>query len=112
MADVFVLPSLSEGSPNALLEAMACGLPIVATRVGGVPEIAVDGETALLVPPEDPVALARAIDRLLRDRPLAARLGSAARAAVLTRYTPELRATTLSGLYASLAGVNEPGRTQ
>ena len=111
MADVFVLPSLSEGSPNALLEAMACGLPIVATRVGGVPEIAVDGETALLVPPEDPVALARAIDRLLRDRPLAARLGSAARATVLTRYTPELRATTLSGLYASLAGVNEPGRT-
>ena len=112
MADVFVLPSLSEGSPNALLEAMACGLPIVATRVGGVPEIAVDGETALLVPPEDPVALARAIDRLLRDRALAARLGSAARATVLTRYTPELRATTLSGLYASLAGVNEPSRTQ
>ena len=106
MADVFVLPSLSEGSPNALLEAMACGLPVVATRVGGVPEIATNGTTALLVPSKDPVSLARAIDRLLDDVDLAAALGTAARRAALNRHTPEQRAATLSGLYAALAGTH------
>jgi glycosyltransferase involved in cell wall biosynthesis len=105
MADLFVLPSLSEGSPNALLEAMACGLPIVATRVGGVPEIASDGATALLVPPQQPLTLARAITRLLDDRSLAAQLGAAARRRVLVDYTPERRTRVLSNLYAALAGV-------
>lgn len=104
-ADVFVLPSLSEGSPNALLEAMACSLPIVATRVGGVPEIASDGVTALLVPPRQPLAMAGAIARLLDDRALGAQLGAAARRRVLTDYTPEQRTTTLSRLYAALAGI-------
>lgn len=106
MADVFVLPSLSEGSPNALLEAMACSLPVVATRVGGVPEIASDGATALLVPPRQPLAMAGAIARLLDDRPLAAQLGAAARRTVLTDYTPERRAMTLSTLYSALAGLH------
>ena len=104
-ADVFVLPSLSEGSPNALLEAMACSLPIVATRVGGVPEIASDGATALLVPPRQPLAMAGAIVRLLDDRVLAGQLGAAARRRVLADYTPEQRTTTLSRLYAALAGI-------
>ena len=112
MANVFVLPSLSEGSPNALLEAMACGLPVVATRVGGVPEIATDGATALLVPPKDPLSLARAIDRLLNDVDLGATLGASARRAVLNRHTPEQRAATLSGLYSALTGIHvEPCRT-
>ena len=102
MADVFVLPSLSEGSPNALLEAMAAGLPVVATQVGGVPEIAADGKTALLGPPKDAAFIAGAVDRLLDDRGLASRLGAAARASVLTHHTPEQRAATLSHLYASL----------
>ncbi len=106
MADVFALPSLSEGSPCALLEAMACGVPVVATRVGGVPEIAADGRNALLVPPRDPAALGHAIGRLLADPILGARLGSAARARVLAHYTPEQRATTLSHLYASLTGLS------
>jgi glycosyltransferase involved in cell wall biosynthesis len=106
MADAFVLPSLSEGSPNALLEAMACSLPIVATRVGGVPEIASDGATALLVPPRQPLAMAGAIVRLLDDRALGAQLGAAARRTVLTAYTPEQRTATLSRLYARLAGIN------
>ena len=109
MADVFVLPSLSEGSPNALLEAMACSLPIVATRVGGVPEIATDGTTALLVPPRQPLALAGAIVRLLDDAALGAELGAAARRRVLTDYTPEERTMRLSRLYGALTGLHVDG---
>jgi glycosyltransferase involved in cell wall biosynthesis len=103
LANVFALPSLSEGSPMVLLEAMAWGLPIVATHVGGVPEIAADGQTALLGPPRDPAFLAHAIDRLLLDRALGERLGSAARKTVLERHTPEQRATQLTELYAAVA---------
>jgi Glycosyltransferase len=106
---VFVLPSLSEGSPNALLEAMACSLPIVATRVGGVPEIATDGTTALLVPPRQPLALAGAIVRLLDDAALGAELGAAARRRVLTDYTPEERTMRLSRLYGALTGLHVDG---
>ncbi len=58
---LFVLPSRSEGISLTLLEAMACGLPTVATRVGGNPEVVLDGETGLLVPSDDPAALAKAI---------------------------------------------------
>jgi glycosyltransferase involved in cell wall biosynthesis len=76
---VFVLPSLSEGLPVALLEAMAWGRPIVATRMGGVPEVVDDGVEALLVPPGDPAALAAAIGRLLEDPGERLRLGRAAR---------------------------------
>ena len=64
-ADVFVQPSLSEGLPLAVLEAMANGLPVVATRVGGIPEAVVDGKTGLLVPPGDPAALAAALAAVL-----------------------------------------------
>jgi glycosyltransferase involved in cell wall biosynthesis len=74
-----VLPSHSEGLPNAVLEAMAAGLPAVATSVGGIPEIIVDGVTGLLVPPRSPAALAAAISRLAADPELRVRLGRAAR---------------------------------
>jgi glycosyltransferase involved in cell wall biosynthesis len=67
-ADIVVCPSRSEGFPQVPLHAMALGVPLVATKVGGTPEIVVDGETGILVPPEDPQALARAIDALLGDR--------------------------------------------
>jgi len=73
-ADVVVLPSRSEGIPNAVLEAMALGKPVVATAVGGVPEIIEDGISGLLVPPESPGQLAGAITRLLRDLDLYNRL--------------------------------------
>lgn len=78
--DVFVLPSLSEGLPVALLEAMSAGRAIVATSVGGVPEVVEGGVDALVVPPGDPDALAAAAVRLLRDPDERDRLGQAARA--------------------------------
>lgn len=78
-SEVFVMPSLSEGMPIALLEAMAYGKAIVASRVGGIPDIVEDGVEALLVPPSDPDALAAAVARVLGDRELRERLGSAAR---------------------------------
>ena len=70
-SDLFVLPSINEGFGVVLLEAMAMKCPIVATNVGGVPEVVLDGETGLLVPPKDPVQLARGIIRLLKDSSLA-----------------------------------------
>jgi glycosyltransferase involved in cell wall biosynthesis len=77
--DIFVLPSLTEGLSIALLEAAATGLAIVASSVGGNPEIIRDGETGLLVPPADARALEAALLRLLGDAPLRAGLGQAAR---------------------------------
>jgi glycosyltransferase involved in cell wall biosynthesis len=78
-ADVFVLSSASEGMSNTILEAMACGLPVVATRVGGADEMVVDGETGRLVPPAGPRELAGAVTALMAD-PLAARaMGAAGR---------------------------------
>ena len=85
-ADVLVLPSRSEGRPNVVLEAQACGIPVVATAVGGTPELVRDGETGLLLEPDDPQALATAIDRLRSDGGLRERLVKAGReqAATLT----------------------------
>jgi glycosyltransferase involved in cell wall biosynthesis len=77
--DVFTLSSTYEGLPIALIEAMALGRPVVATRVGGVPEVVTDGEDGLLVPPKDPVALAGGLQRLLATPRLRASVGAAAR---------------------------------
>lgn len=73
-ADVMVNPTLIDNTPNSVLESLACGVPVVSTRVGGVPYIVQDGETALLVPPQDPQAMADAIVRVAQDRVLAAHL--------------------------------------
>jgi glycosyltransferase involved in cell wall biosynthesis len=86
-ADIFVLPSRSEAFPNAVLEAMAAGLPVVASGVGGVLEVVRQGETGLIVPPGDPAALASAVCRLMGDPPFAYGLGDAARAEVSARYS-------------------------
>ncbi len=98
LATVFVLPSLSEGSPNVLLEAMAAGAPSVATAVGGVPETVTDGETALVIPREDPAAMATAIARMLDDTALAARLGAAGRLRA-EAFTPDAQERRLLAVY-------------
>lgn len=99
MADVFVLPSHSEGSPNVLLEAMAANLAVAATAVGGVPEIVENNESALLVPPSDPAALAAAISQLLSDKALVKRLVTNAATLVETRFTSENYARSLVEIY-------------
>ena len=102
IASVFVLPSRSEGSPNVLLEAMAAGAPVVACSVGGVPEMVRHGETAILVPPRDPEALANAIIQVLGDSELAAKLVANAANDVRTRYSPQNFCDSLLGIYDEL----------
>ncbi|MGA2272907.1 MAG: glycosyltransferase family 4 protein [Bryobacteraceae bacterium] len=101
IADLAVLSSLSEGSPNALLEAMAARLPVVATAVGGIPEIVSDRESALLVPPRNPEALCRAIRELLVDEALARGLAARACELILTRHTLEARTGKLIAIYTA-----------
>jgi glycosyltransferase involved in cell wall biosynthesis len=100
---VFVLSSYLESGPLTVLEAMAAGVPVVATTVGAVPEIAIDG-TAQLVSPGDDAALAEAIARLLADPGLRERQAQAARERVLARYTAEACARETLGLYRRLLG--------
>jgi glycosyltransferase involved in cell wall biosynthesis len=85
--DMYVCASESEGFPNAVLEAMACGKPVIATRVGGTAEAMDDAVEGLLIPPHDPGAIAAAAERLIGDAELGRRLGAAARARVQVRYS-------------------------
>jgi glycosyltransferase involved in cell wall biosynthesis len=99
---VSVLPSLSEGLPNAVLESMAAGVPVVASRVGGVPEAVEDGSTGLLVPPRDAAALANAIGTLLEHRALARRFGDAGRQRVMRHFRLERVVRETEELYVEL----------
>jgi glycosyltransferase involved in cell wall biosynthesis len=86
-ADLFVFPSRAEGCPNVILEAMACGVPVVATDIAGNREVLGEsGDAGHLVPPESPAALAEAIARLAGSVTLRRDIGASARAAVLNRY--------------------------
>jgi glycosyltransferase involved in cell wall biosynthesis len=99
---VAIMPSLNEALSNALLEAMAAGAAVVATRVGGTPEALIDGETGLLVPPADTVALAAAATHLLEAPDLARRLGLAARQSIERRFSIARMTEATERLYAEL----------
>jgi glycosyltransferase involved in cell wall biosynthesis len=97
--DVFVLPSRYEGLPLVVLEAMEAGVPIVATDVGSVREVVIDGETGLLVPPDDAQALAAALLRLLRDADLRSRLAQRARSVWASCFDARRMAEEYERLY-------------
>ena len=101
-ADIFVLPSLTEALPTVIAEAMAAGLPIVATTVGGIPEMVRHGEAALLVPPADPEALAATVLRLLANPRQAAAMGRSGRRVVAERFDIRTQARALADDYRAL----------
>ena len=103
-ASVFCLPSHAEGLPMAMLEAMAAGRAVVASSVGGIPETIVDGDNGLLVPPRDEAALAAALEQVLSNETLRARLARHARVTIEQHYSTEVVCGQLSALYRELAG--------
>jgi glycosyltransferase involved in cell wall biosynthesis len=104
-ADAFVLPSRSEAFPNAAMEAMAAGLPVVASAVGGLLDLIDHGRTGLLVPVDDAGALAAAIDQLAADPARAAQLGATAREDVIDRYSFDRMVRSFEGLYLTQLGL-------
>ena len=101
-ADLFVLPSLQEGMANSLLEAMASGVPVVATRIGGVMDVVEEGVTGLVVEPGDPRSLAGSLRAMLGDPPLRARLAGSALETIVRAFGPESRSRKYRELYRSL----------
>jgi L-malate glycosyltransferase len=100
--DLSVLPSLSEGLSNSLLEAMAARVPVVATNVGGNPEVVLDGRTGLLVPPRDPDALANAMSRILQSPETAKKFGDAGYDRVKSQFSLEATLRRTEDLYMSV----------
>jgi glycosyltransferase involved in cell wall biosynthesis len=112
-SDVFVCPSVwDEALGYVILEAMSAGLPAVASRVGGIPEVVAEGETGLLVPPRDPSVLAAAIGSLLDDPATRERLGRAGRRAVEERFSLARAVERTIALYGELVLVHPPGRAE
>ena len=103
-ADIVVLPSLYEGLPLSLIEAMVAARPVVATAVGGTPELVVHDETGLLIPPRDPVALADAVERVASDPDLADALGSAGAERARRRFSSQAMVAAVATLYAEILG--------
>ena len=99
--DIFVLPSLNEGMGRVLVEAMSAGLPIVASRVGGIPDLVKHGENGLLVPPADAGALERAISDLLSDKPRRKRMGETGKK-MCRPYSVEAMVEKIDNLYSTL----------
>jgi L-malate glycosyltransferase len=100
--DIFALSSTTEGLGTSLLDAMACAKPVVATRAGGIPEVVVDGETGLLVPPRDHHAMAAAIVHLLADQALRVRMGAAGLARLRRHFTAEVMVEQTVAVYERL----------
>jgi len=105
--DVFVLPSIYEGFPLSVLEAMAAGRPVVATAVGGTAEAVIHNQTGLLVPPADSAAIASAIRNILSDPPIARRLGAAGKARVHQEFSAEATVQRLAQAYEDLLDSRE-----
>ena len=105
--DIFVLPSEAEGISNTILEAMATGLPVIATRVGGNAELVVEGETGLLVPPKDPQALGLALLSYLLDRRKMRRHGKAGRKRVEKRFSMQAMVEHYLQMYDGLVGKSQ-----
>jgi glycosyltransferase involved in cell wall biosynthesis len=110
-SDFLVLPSHSEGMPQAVLEAMNCGLPVVATNVGGVPEAVVDGETGLLVEARDVEALRNAIKRMITDGSFRSAAGHAGRKRAQTVFDSERNAAVFADALKALVQ-SEPAEAQ
>jgi glycosyltransferase involved in cell wall biosynthesis len=106
LADMVVISSRSEGSPNVLLEALAAGVPLVATAVGGIPEMVTDGEHALLVQHGNARQMAEAIDKLLGTKGLAQHLMEHGKMLIRTRFSPAERARILSEMYRNILKTN------
>ncbi|HEX8845574.1 MAG TPA: glycosyltransferase family 4 protein [Pyrinomonadaceae bacterium] len=106
--DAFVLPSLTEGTPNCIAEAMAHGLPVIASAVGGIPDVVTD-ETGILVPPGDACALAHAMLRLAEDPALRKRLGRAGRKRYEELFSPRAVLPLMLSTYERVAGRNGLG---
>ena len=104
VADLFVLPSSTEGLSNSLLEALSTGLPVLATSVGGTPDVISHGVNGYLIPPDDLDALKIGLIDLLADAPLRARLGIAGRQRILANFSLDSVAMRLDALYRSLLG--------
>ena len=111
-SDVFVLPSLFEGLPLSVLEAMAAGKPVIATAIGGTREAVRDGETGLLVPPHDAAALADAIRSVSSDPPLAARLGAAGQERARREFSAERMVRQVEQLYDTVLATRRAGRRE
>lgn len=111
-ADVFVLPSRSEAFPNSAIEAMAAGLPVVASAVGGLLDLIEDGRTGVLIPPGDPEQLAAALRRLMANPALAATIGQTARAEVQRRYSFDRMVTAFERLYVDTLRTRAVARTR
>lgn len=99
---IFAMSSIAEGTPVTLLEAMSSGLPVVSTRVGGIPELVLEDQTGALVPAADPAALAGALARYVRDPALAQRHGQAGRRRIERQYSVDAMIATYSDLYDEL----------
>jgi len=104
-ADAFVLPSRSEAFPNSAIEAMAAGLPVIASAVGGLIDLVEDGQTGVLVRPDDPIALAEALESLVLSPERAAAIGAAARDEVTRRYSFDRMVRAFEDLYLSQLGM-------